>query len=346
MKRTSKRYVVSTSALNCYGYRVLTGGVELSQFLKNPVVYWIHKKGDYKLPLGRAVDVKVEGDEITCAIDFTEADPFALKIYDMMEEGTISMMSLGALPLEVSVEPADLLQGQTGPTVTKCKALEFSVADMGGNDDALPVELYDANDNPIELSSLTGEGMIELFSSLKKINPTENNMKLIQLTGQSLSGILLNLKLTDAATEVEVLEKVNELVQLNTDLGAQIITLKASENKVKAELAAAIELANTAKIEGVIKEAGDKLLPAQIANFKVLLAADFDAAKAMIDALPPSKTVAEAVGAAKKNTLSEKAIQLSYDDMDKQGLLTALKAENIDLFKSKFQEKFGTEYKG
>jgi len=169
MKRTTKRYVVTNSNLNSYGYRVLTSGVDLTQFLKNPIVFWIHKKGDYKLPLGRAVDVRIEGDNITCAIDFTEADPFPLKIYNMMEDGTIGMMSLGAIPVELSTDAVDMLPGQTGPTVTKCKATEFSVADIGANDDALSVELFDNSGNIIQLSNGSIPADILLALAKKKV---------------------------------------------------------------------------------------------------------------------------------------------------------------------------------
>lgn len=158
MKVTSKRYVVSTSALNCYGYRVLTSGVDLTQYLKNPVLFWMHKRDtsgnmyDKLLPLGRAVDVRKEGDQITCGLSFSESNAFAMKVYEMYEDGTLNMLSLGAEPLQLSTAITDQVPGQTGPTVILCKAVEFSCVDIGGNDEALAVELYNQEGKIISLS--------------------------------------------------------------------------------------------------------------------------------------------------------------------------------------------------
>ncbi|WP_295714375.1 hypothetical protein [Mucilaginibacter sp.] len=168
MKITSKRYIVTTSAINSYLYRVLTSGVDLTQFLKNPLLFWMHKNDnspgpyDKKIPLGRAVDVKREGDAITCALGFSESNPFAMIVYGMYEDGTLNMLSLGALPLEWSDRQEDKLPGQTGLTFTKTKAVEFSCCDVGANDEALGVQLYDTNDEPIKLADLNPHTLIAL----------------------------------------------------------------------------------------------------------------------------------------------------------------------------------------
>lgn len=51
----SKRIILSDSSLNRYGYRVLTEGINLEAFKKNPVMLYMHLRdegspiwGDYK----------------------------------------------------------------------------------------------------------------------------------------------------------------------------------------------------------------------------------------------------------------------------------------------------------
>lgn len=148
MKRTTKRYVITTSAVNCYGYRVLSDGVDFSQYNNNPILTWMHTRADGTnrnqiLPLGRVVDIRKEGDAWTGQPEFDDTDSFAMSIYNKYENGTLNMLSLEAQPLQVSDDASLMLPGQTGPTVTRCKVTAISAVDRGGNDEALPVKLSD-----------------------------------------------------------------------------------------------------------------------------------------------------------------------------------------------------------
>lgn len=157
MKRTSKRYIITTSALNCYSYRVLSDGVDFSQYNNNPILLWMHQRAngitkDQILPLGRVVEIRREGDAWTGQPEFDETDTFAMSVYNKYEAGVLSMLSLGALPLEISDEVKYMLPGQLNPTVVRCKVQDVSCVDIGGNDQALPVQLYDQSGHVIMLS--------------------------------------------------------------------------------------------------------------------------------------------------------------------------------------------------
>jgi len=329
-------------------FRVITAGVDIGPYANNALVLWMHQRAtgpskDQILPLGNGVDLKFEGDQLTCYLEFDENDPFAMQVYNKYENGTLNMLSLGAIPLELSDDPALKVSGQKGPTVTKSRLLEISCVDIGANPEALGCQLYDADDNKIEMASLTEGSLLKLFDSLQTSKPeNKDNMELIQLSGASLTGILLALKLEKDATEVDVQKKVADLVQLSAAQATTITSLTNSETELKLKLDTAVELALTGKIEGVITAAGKKILPAQADNYKKLLKLNFEDTKAIIDALPSVDTVAETIN--KKKTTSDKAVELSYDQLDKAGLLIALKAENLELFKSKFFDRFKKEY--
>ncbi|MDB5029721.1 hypothetical protein [Mucilaginibacter sp.] len=157
MKRTTKRYVITTSALNCYSYRILSDGVDFSQYINNPILLWMHQRAsgntkDQILPLGRVVEIRRDGDAWTGQPEFDENDTFAMSIFAKYEAGVLNMLSIGAIPVEISDDPKYMLAGQTNPTVVKCKVTDVSCVDIGGNAQALPVQLFDVTGKLIALS--------------------------------------------------------------------------------------------------------------------------------------------------------------------------------------------------
>ena len=172
MLKTTKRYVVNSNAVNNYGFRVLSDGIDQSQYNNNKVMLWLHYRptGSNKhevLALGYVDDLKIDKAGVMDGQPyFDDTDDFAKGIYNKYENGTYNMFSLCALPLEVSMEPADMLPGQTGPTITKSLLKEISAVDIGGNPDAYGVELCDEAGNLIKLS----DGNFETLDFIKTKN--------------------------------------------------------------------------------------------------------------------------------------------------------------------------------
>ena len=130
----SKRVRISNSVLNSYGFRVLTEGMDIGQYCRNPVLLDMHERGNV---IGYMKDVKVEGDEITGEPVFDEASELSRRRKKQWEFGSIRMVSVGIDILEVSDSGEHLVQGQTRPTITRSKLTEVSVVDIGANDDAI-----------------------------------------------------------------------------------------------------------------------------------------------------------------------------------------------------------------
>lgn len=150
MLRTSRRYVITTPAVNCYGYRILSSGVDFSQYNVNPILLWMHVRAngnsrDQILPLGRVVEIRLDGDVWTGQPEFDETDDFAMTVYAKYQAGILNMLSIGAKPLEVSDDPKYMMPGQTNPTVIKCIVTDISCVDIGGNPEAVAVQLFDLN---------------------------------------------------------------------------------------------------------------------------------------------------------------------------------------------------------
>ena len=134
-----KEVVISTEAVNCYGTRVLTSGIDLSQYERNPVLLWMHRRSfePGAMPIGRIENLRIEGDKLIGTPVFDGADDFAKQIESKWENGFLRMASAALEPLETSPDPALVLEGQTRETVTRCKLIEVSIVDIGGNDEAL-----------------------------------------------------------------------------------------------------------------------------------------------------------------------------------------------------------------
>ncbi len=134
-----KDVIISTEAVNSYGTRVLTSGIDLEQYKRNPVLLWMHRRAwdGQSMPIGKIDNLRVEGGKLIGTPVFDQNDEFARKIESKWESGFLRMASPALEPTEVDPDPALALAGQTRATVTRSKLVEVSIVDVGGNDEAL-----------------------------------------------------------------------------------------------------------------------------------------------------------------------------------------------------------------
>lgn len=133
----TKRVRISNESLNSYGTRVLTAGMNVEQYNRNPVLLYMHERGQV---IGYVKDLKVEGDEVTGELMFDEATELSQRCKKQWEFGSLKMVSAGIDILELSEDPKHLVQGQTSPTISKSKLFEVSLVDIGANDDAIVLQ--------------------------------------------------------------------------------------------------------------------------------------------------------------------------------------------------------------
>lgn len=179
----SREVVISTSRLNSYGFRVLTEGIDLEQYEKNPILLWMHNRPfrgttDEVLPLGRIENLRVDGDRLIGTPVFDVQDSFALQIKNKWEQGILKMVSAGLDVMELSDRDEDLVVGQTRMTVSRSKLVEVSIVDIGANDDALV--LYD-NKGRITLSYGEDCGIKRLRKEITNKSKIVENMKEIAI---------------------------------------------------------------------------------------------------------------------------------------------------------------------
>ena len=169
-----KEVIISTEAVNSYGTRVLTSGIDLEQFKRNPVLLWMHRRAwdGQSMPIGKIDNLRVENGKLIGTPVFDQNDEFARKIESKWESGFLRMASAALEPTEVNPDPALALAGQTRATVTRSKLVEVSIVDIGGNDEAL--QLCGADGKQLKLAA--GEDVPALpLLKLNEPEPTPEN---------------------------------------------------------------------------------------------------------------------------------------------------------------------------
>ena len=185
-----KTFVLSDESINSYGFRVLTDGIQLDNFKRNPIMLWNHTRcwsdtNNAILPIGRWENIRVENGRLLADAQFDMDDEFSTKIAKKVDKGIINMSSIGIVVNEESDAAEYIIQGQSRKTITKCTLREVSVVDIGSNANA--VVLYDTAGNQMELNA-DGHCVVGLINNI--INKQ-----------MELKEIALSLGLNDNATE-------------------------------------------------------------------------------------------------------------------------------------------------
>lgn len=188
-----KRVRISNDSLNSYGSRVLTEGMNVEQYQRNPVLLYMHERGNV---IGFVKDLEVEDGEITGELVFDEATELSKRCKKQYEFGSLRMVSVGIDILELSDANEHLVQGQTRPTVTKSKLFEVSLVDIGSNDDAIVLK---KNGTVINLGK-DGECLLPLLNN-KPQKSKDMDQKIIAL----------QLGLPETADETAISTKIAEL---------------------------------------------------------------------------------------------------------------------------------------
>jgi Caudovirus prohead serine protease len=252
-------FIINTENVNEYGSRILTAGIDYKQYLRNPVVLFMHDRDDDdnrgSEVIGRCLKLSQKGTDLIATIEFDEKDEFAQKIAGKVERGYIRMASLSVDVKETSSESELVLASQILETITKCKLVEISIVDIGGNDDALKLS---KNGKPIQL---------------QKINLKKENMS-------QFKTVALALGIVAESTEDTVVGKVQEM-----KLAKETAEKEVNELKVKLSAITTSEattLVDKAITLGLFPEV---LKDSQLKSF----VADFDGQKAVLSKMITDK---------------------------------------------------------
>ncbi len=311
------------------GFWVKLAGIDLTQFEKNPIMYFQHiRPGDYEnsgkdmiLPIGSWQNIRQEGGAILADPVFDEADEFAQKIKAKVERGVLKMASAGLRPLSWDEDPNLAKPGQTYPTLVKSIMLEASIVDRGLNNNAL--RLYDDNMKEISLA----DAGIPILKKQNHKNKKEMDLKKIAKT----------LNLADDAGEDLILGAIQSLRDNKTSLEGEVQTLK---DKVKAYEDAEAETRKAERDQLILKAVEDRKITAgQKEHFEKLFDADYESTKALLDSMPSVKRLADV------DQKDEKRKDWSWKDYSQKdpAALQEMKDNDPENYKRLFKEEFGKE---
>ena len=231
---------ISNDSLNCYSSRVMTEGLDISQYQRNPVVLYMHRRGEV---IGYMKNVTKNQSEVTGELVFDEASELSQRCKKQWQAGSLKAVSAGIEILEVSSEASLLLPGQQNPSVVKSRLMEVSVVDIGGNDDALRLT---HNGEPL-LPLMGGkEATQAIFTNILNINKRKD------MTQEKIAMLL---RLDSQATEQQIEAKAGSLMALAKEketLEQQVKQLK--EEADRQNLALIEQAVGKAVKEGRIQE--------------------------------------------------------------------------------------------
>ena len=273
------KFLLSDESLNCYGCRIITAGINLDNFQKNPIMLWNHTrawtdKDDQVLPIGYWENLYVEDGKLYGEAIFDQKDEFAQKIESKVEQKVIRCCSVSVGITATSADKAHLIQGQTRPTIIGCELREVSIVDIPGNANA--VKLYDAGDgSEINLSD-NGERnpYLPLISTIN----TEMNMELREQMAVAL-------ELKSGSGDSEIIDAITALMSNRINY----VELTAERDKYKKEVQSfreAQEAAIKTELTTYVDEAITlrKITASERDTYISLAEKDFDAVKKILDA--------------------------------------------------------------
>lgn len=307
-----KRVRITNDRLNSYGTRVLTAGMDVEQYQRNPVLLYMHERGNV---IGYVKDLKVEDGEVTGELMFDEASELSTRCKKQYEFGSLKMVSAGLDILETSEAPELLVQGQTSPTVTKSKLFEVSLVDIGANDDAIVLQ---KDGKKITLGKDSECPLPMLNNNNKKQNQMEQKV------------LALQLGMPETATAAEISAKIDELKAAKQE---NETLRKEKETLTLASITAVVEKAVGEKRIGAEKKEDFINLGKEIGQEKL---------ERIISAMAPQMKLSAVIGHQGGASTQQPATYKKLSDVP-QGELLTLRKEQPEEYKRLYKEEYGME---
>lgn len=306
-----KEIVLSDNSVNSYGFRVLTEGLDIEQYKKNPIILYMHNRpfdGNPSGVIGKMTNLRYDGDKLIGTPEFDMEDELACKIAKKYEKGYLNMCSIGFDIIETSEAPEHLLVGQISPTVTKSVLREVSIVDIGSNNNATVLEY----DNLHEALQAGKHFTLSFKTNIKHIKYTLNMTKIATALG-----------LAEDAKEEEILAKIS------------VLSDKASQTD---RLLKEAELARQQEVAILINQAIDegKLSKDNVSTFTdIAEKAGIETLKATLACMAKPVRPIDLIQPGSNTGIPD------WDECDKNGTLYSIKQNQPEIYKQMFDKKFG-----
>lgn len=310
---------------NSYGFRILTAGISLKRFNKNPIMLNQHWNSTQSV-LGKWENLRVENGVLLGDPVFDIEDEEALKVSGKVDRGFINSCSMG-----ITFNRENLKIIGTELIMEKCELFENSIVAVPSN--ANSIRLYADNgellkDDEVKqlCLSLQPEGL-EIIETIeeKKLEINSINMKKIILSVATL--MALSFDKDTQEVDVEAVEAaVLKLSTENTAMRAKVLALETEKENVQT-------LAITEMVELAITEG--RIPATKKDDFVNLAKSNFELAKSTLDSIPAKVTLAGTVIPALVGAV------VSKEDFQKLSHTAQMefKANNLDEYNKLFNVK-------
>jgi len=346
MSKLNLDFVIVDEQVNDYGYRVLMSGYRSGRFESNPVLLLMHERAtrgllgdpleeDVVLPLGRWNNIRVENGQLVGQPEFDDQDEMAQKVQNKVEKGYMNAASAWIVPIAISDDPALMLPGQTGPTVTQWEIAEASMVDIPGCKNALAIR----EDGKLIRQSKETASVFKLKLE-KFLHPQSDTMDFLKLAAKLVG-------LPDTATSREVEEKIT---QLQNSLQTENNRAQDLQGKLTAAQTQ-VSLLKQEQADGRVADLVDgavtarKITAKEAEHYRKLAVADFDSTKALLDSLKPYESIEHQLKEGRDGDEIGELAKLTWDQLDQQNKLALVKQKYPDLYKAKYKATFNKEPK-
>lgn len=321
-----KTFVLSDESLNSQGFRVLTSGIDLTQFEKNPVMLYAHD--DEILPIGRWRNVRKEGDRLLAEAEFDEGDELAQQISAKVEKGYINCCSIGFKVTSTTDNPYFMLPGQKWDTVSECVLLECSICAVGSNYNAM--RLYDERGRRMELSD----------ENMMRLSHTKFNIKKTTMTEEEINALRANIETYKAELEKLSADFKKLRAELETKK-AELETKKAEVEQLRAERHAREEREIEEALSAAVNDG--RIQRGDLERWHKLMELDRESTMTVLASLNSRTSISALLkGGAQGDEYAGK----SWEELDKSGKLSAFKDRDPEGFRELYKSTFGVEYRG
>jgi HK97 family phage prohead protease len=305
-----KTFVLLDGSKTTRGFIVNVAGVDVSQFMRNPVMLYNHDSE--ALPIGVWKNIRMDEGRLLADADFDVSDESAevKRIIGKVQRGFIKMCSAGLSNIVIEVS-----NGQT--VIAKSRLREASITPLGANNNAMV--LYDDSGASIDLDD---EVKLSDFINKHKFRKMNKVIEFLNLSADSDEEAVLS-----AITNVQ-----NERKVLSDKLAAlEMADKTAKQAKFAVELDAAIK---SGRLRASARE-----------NFLKLYEVNPELTAKTLADLPAPESASAAIGraAATTNANLSALSAKSWDELDRSGELVVLRQQAPEVYKEKFKTKFGVE---
>lgn len=280
--KTVYRWKVSDERINRNGWKFITAGINLKEFLNNPVILFIHNR--YTFPVGIALNTWAEGADLYADIWFHEETNESKFVKKMVDIGVFKMASIGLnandyteIPLsEEERATLNLPKWRTSyDLITKSELTEISIVPIPANTGAELKKILKNSLNTGILNDTEFEWMNQIINeNITNKQKDEEDMADIQEWIQKF------FKRDNDATTLENQNKVlvEEKKAFETQIANLATQLDTANNEIKtkdAQIAQHVEEINKykslqsqlqdskieAEVEAAISRLSNKILP-------------------------------------------------------------------------------------